>query len=279
MDNIRITVIIVVYNREVSESTSIKNIKKISDTKIIVVDNSTTKNDNIRFCVANNINYISMGGNKGISKAYNAAIDSIEDTDIVVLLDDDTKITNDYFDVLKKAAIKNTDVDIFAPIVRGQDGVIYSPNNYNFLKNKLVTNPISEVRQDSFNAISSCMAIRIRVFDNYRYNEKLFVDEIDHCFCREQRARGKKFGILNVEIKQNFHQREEKIAADVAWNRVRIRILDIFKHSRLMGGGKNILLAFIKCCGLALQIGNKSNSIAVTSKVVALSCKLLFVDE
>ncbi len=277
----KISTIIVVYNKDISQSTTCRSIKAYRDTDVLIVDNSTQPNNNKEYCSQHGIGFVSMNGNKGLSKAYNTALNMIvrSETDVVVLLDDDTDVPEEYFTKLKEELQGKPNVDIFVPIIRGQDGIIYSPNNYNFLRNKLVNDPIKEVAQDSFNAISSCMAIRMSVFDDYRYNEKLFVDEIDHCFCREQRARGKRFGILNVEIKQNFHQREDKIAADVAWNRVRIRILDIFRHSRLMGGGKNILLAFVKCCGLAVQIGCKSNSIAVTIKAVALSCKLLFVDE
>ncbi|WP_300565668.1 glycosyltransferase [uncultured Acetatifactor sp.] len=274
----KITVVIVVCNKDFSQSSVCENIRPKGDIDVVVVDNSTLVNHNREYCEKNQIGYYSMNGNKGLSKAYNAAIDMFAETDVIVLLDDDTDVTSDYFDNLKKELENRQDVDIFVPIIKGQDGVIYSPNNYNFLKNKLVKSPMIEVKQKSFNAISSCMAIRMRVFDNYRYNEKLFVDEIDHCFCREQRELGRKFGILNVEINQNFHQRGEGISASSAWNRVKIRIVDIFRHARLMGGGKYIFWAFIKCNSLGVQIGKKSKSLKVMIKSALLSTKLIFAD-
>ena len=271
-----ITTIIVVYNKNVNVSSKWLRIKSYSD--VIIVDNSIKKNNNKTFCENNGVKYISMGGNKGLSKAYNKAIEDIEDTDVIVILDDDTDFSDEYFIKLRRALVDYPDVDIFVPIIRGQDGVIYSPNNYRFLKNRLVKDPKNEVHQNKFNAISSCMAIRKRVFDDYRYNEKLFVDEIDHCFCREQRDKGRKFKVLNVEIIQKFHQREKHLEPETILKRERIRVIDIFRHARLMGGRRCVFLAFIKCCGLGVQMGKKSKSIGVMIKIMALSCKLMFHD-
>ena len=276
----KISVVIVIYNKDISQSITCQRIKFIDEVGIVVVDNSTIRNSNRQYCETNNVTYLYMGGNKGLSKAYNAAISYLKDlTDVIVLLDDDTEIPSEYFDKLKMALTRFPDVDIFAPIIRGQDGIIYSPNNYNFLKNHLLRVPQKEVKQARFNAISSCLAIRMRVFEHYRYNEKLFVDEIDHCFFREQRERGKKFGVLDIDIVQNFHQRQAYIIPDAAWNRIQIRIKDIFHHARLIGKREYILLAFIKCCGLSIQIGNKSKSLLVAVKALLLSCKLLFIGE
>lgn len=273
----KITAIIVVYNKELDESSVCLRIKKFAD--VIVIDNSTKKNKNELFCKDHDISYISMMGNKGLSRAYNAAIDEIVDTDAIVIVDDDTDVPNEYFEVLSNDLQNHPDVDIFAPIIRGQDGVIYSPNNYRFIKNDLVRNPVNEVQQDRFNAISSCMAIRKRVFDDFRYNEKLFVDEIDHCFCRIQREKGRKFKVLNIEISQNFHQRNNNISSETAWNRVRIRVIDIFRHARLIGKEKLIFQAFIKCCGIGLQTGKKSKSAFVSIKIIGLSFKMLLESE
>lgn len=272
----KITSVIVVYNKSLQEPSVCIKIKEFSD--VFVVDNSTIENSNQYFCERHGLHYISMGGNKGLSKAYNIAIDHIKETDAIVILDDDTDVPDEYFVRLRQALIDLPDVDIFTPIVHGQDGVIYSPNNYNFFKNELVKNPKNEVIQDRFNAISSCMAIRKRVFDDYRYNEQLFVDEIDHCFCREQREKGRVFHVLDIEILQNFHQRNISITPEAGWERLRIRICDIIRHARLMGGGKYVFFAFVKCCGLGVQIGKKCKSIGVMMKSWALSCRLVFND-
>ncbi len=274
----KITAIVVFYNNEVAESITCARIQRRNDVSLLVVDNSTKSTTNQKHCKEQSIRYIAMHGNKGLSKAYNAAIDSDTDCDVFIILDDDTDVSDEYFDKLKEVLLERPEVDIFVPYIRGQNGVIYSPNSYCFFKNRLIKSTDGTIPQNHFNAISSCMAIRKRVFDNYRFNEKLFVDEIDHCFCREQRERKKTFGIINVEVKQHFHQRELNIAPQAALNRIRIRITDIFRHARLMGR-KYVFAAFVKCVGLGIQLGIKSNSLRVVINAILLSCKMVFMDE
>lgn len=277
MASLKITAAIVIYNKDVSKAITCQRIKDIdSSIDILILDNSEKKNDNGTRCKDLDIRYISMRGNKGLSKAYNAAVDNSKDSDVIVLFDDDTEITAEYFDKLRKALDENPEIDIFAPVIKGQDGIIYSPNEFNFLKNHFISSPEQVVSQDTFNAIASCLAIRMRVFDKYRFNEKLFVDQVDQFFFCEQRKLGRKFGVLDVEILQHFYQRGATLTPEAGWRRLRLRIVDIFRHARLMGGKKYTLLAFVKCCGLGVQIGKKSKSLGVMFKAGFLSIKLLF---
>ncbi len=279
MPELTITAAVVVYNKKISESITCQRIKDIDSTiDILVLDNSEFDTGNDGYCKINGIRYVSMDGNKGLSKAYNKAVDSSLSSDVIVLFDDDTEITSEYFQKLRIAIEEHSDVDIFAPIMRGQDGVIYSPNEFNFLRNHFISSPDQVVSQNSFNAIASCLAIRMRVFDNYRFNEKLFIDQVDQYFFCEQRSLGRKFAILDVEILQHFYQRGATLTPGDGWRRLRLRIVDVFRHARLMGGKKYTLLALMKCCGLGVQIGKKSKSIGVMLKAVLLSCKMLFVD-
>ncbi len=276
MSGIRITAAIVIYNKDVSDAITCQRIKDIdSSIDILIVDNSEKKNNNEAQCEELGIRYISMKGNKGLSKAYNAAVDNSKGSDVIVLFDDDTEITAAYFEKLRNALEEQQDIDIFAPIIKGQDGVIYSPNEFNFLKNHFISSPNQVVSQDAFNAIASCLALRMRVFENYRFNEKLFVDQVDQFFFCEQRNLGRKFGVLNVEILQHFYQRGATLTPEAGWRRLRLRIVDVFRHARLMGGKKYTLLAFVKCCGLGVQIGKKSKSIGVMLKAGMLSLSLL----
>lgn len=243
---------------------------------ILVIDNSEVKNDNQKYCGENGMRYLSMGGNKGLSKAYNAAIDHCGESDAVVLLDDDTDVTADYFDKLYDALETQPEIDIFAPIVRGQDGIIYSPNAFRFLRNRFISSAGEKVPQDAFNAIASCLCIRMRVFENYRFNEELFVDQVDQFFFCEQRKIGRKFGQLDTEILQNFYQRGAELTPEAGWKRLKLRIADIYRHAKLMGEGKYHFEALIKCCGLGVQIGKKSKSAGVIMKATVLSLKLFF---
>ena len=235
-----IVAVIVLYNKYLPDSITYQSIRNLQDqVEILVIDNSDTKNSGSDiFCKRNKIRYISMNENKGLSKAYNCAIDNINGADVLILLDDDTEVTKPYFEQLFRALKRYPDIDIFAPVIRGQDGVSYSPNEFHFLKNKLLSDPNQTVSPNLFNAIAGCLAIRTRVFDYYRYNETLFVDQVDQFFFCEQRALGRSFMKLNVEIKQDFYQRGKTLSADAAWNRLCIRLVDVMRHARLLGGGE-----------------------------------------
>lgn len=275
----KITAVVVVYNKEICQSITCQRIKAMDcNVDVAVVDNSEVPNSNEIMCKELGIRYLSMNGNKGLSKAYNVAVNNSKNSDVIVLFDDDTEITTEYFQILDEALKKYPDVDIFAPVIRGQDGVIYSPNEFNFLRNHFISSPDQEVSQDSFNAIASCLAIRMRVFDNYRFNEKLYVDQVDQYFFCEQRKLDRKFGKLDIEVRQNFYQRGETLTPKAGWRRLKLRIVDIFRHARLVGGGKYIFLALIKCCGLGVQIGKKSKSISLVFKAGLLSLSLIVRD-
>lgn len=276
-----VVAVIVVYNKKVEDSITCKNILNSSDNSlgILVVDNSTTDLGNKEYCANKGIEYISMDGNKGLSKAYNAAVNACMGKDAIVLFDDDTEVTEDYFDKLDVALNAYPDVDIFAPIIYGQDGVIYSPNEYNFMRSKFIASPDQEVAQEKFNAIASCLAIRMRVFDNYRFNEKLFVDQVDQNFFYDQRERNAKFKKIDAKILQNFYQRGENLTPEAGWRRLRLRIIDIMRQTRLIGGVRIRLLGFVKCCGLGVQIGKKSGSFKIPFKAIALTVRYTFVDK
>ena len=231
MGEIKYVAIIVVYNKTIEGSITCESLKKISNinVEIVIVDNSETDFHNDDLCKRLGYTYISMNGNKGLSKAYNVAIDSTQ-SDIIVLFDDDTNVDKRYFDVLSRAVNQHPEIDIFAPVVYGQDGVIYSPNEFNFLRNHFIDDPTQKVSQEKFNAIASCLAIRRRVFENYKFDERLFVDQIDQYFFCEQRQLKRKFLKLDIEIYQNFYQRGNTLDPISAWNRVRLRLVDIMKN-------------------------------------------------
>lgn len=276
-----IVAVIVIYNKKVEDSITCKNILNNSDNSLgmLVVDNSTSDFGNKAYCSKKNIDYISMDGNKGLSKAYNAAVDACKEKDAIILFDDDTEVTEEYFEKLDDALTIYHDVDIFAPIIYGQDGVIYSPNEYNFMRSNFIKSPNQEVSQKKFNAIASCLAIRMRVFDNYRFNEKLFVDQVDQNFFYDQRKKNAKFQKIDVKILQNFYQRGKNLMPEAGWRRLKLRIIDIMRQTRLIGGRKIRFLGFAKCCGLGAQIGKKSHSLVIPVKAFALALEYTIFDK
>lgn len=281
--DLKLIIILVIYNKKVENSLTYKCLLKIMNEHmlnldIFIVDNSESDQYNASFSNRNSkINYITMNGNKGLSVAYNTALEVIKrlysKNDIVILMDDDTNITYEYFKCLISSVnIKN---DIYAPIVIGQDNIIYSPNESHFLKNKLLKKRSQNPSQKKFNAISSCLAIKLKVFSNYSFDERLFLDEIDQKFCDDQRKSGKSFLKIDTTIKQNFHQRNSNINPSAYWIRFKIRIKDIFIYGCIKGRIYKIL-AFIKVNLLAFEFAIKLKDFSLITKTLKYSIYYFF---
>lgn len=269
----QMTAVIIIYNKEVEKSITYNRLSKVKGVEVLIIDNSEEETDNAAFCRENSVSYISMKGNKGLSKAYNVAVEWCIDKqkDIIILFDDDTCVPTEYFDILSEYLYKCFDAEIFVPVIYGQDGRIYSPNRGRFLKNSLIGSTTEQIPQVKFNAISSCMAIRMSVFDGYRFNELLFVDQVDFVFCHDQRKRGKTFIRLPVSVQQRFHQREQNIASQAGWKRLQIRIIDIMKSAVLIGGKRFLIVGYVKGCLLGVQMARRTKDVSILFKAIKLS--------
>lgn len=277
---------VVLYNTKITESVTIKNILPLIsnfDVKIYAIDNSI----NVEIISFNklhadelDITYLAMEGNKGLSKAYNAFLDvyfakNSTCEDIVIWLDDDTLITKEYFVELSKCLLNNK-FDIFVPKIIGQDGIMWSPNEAGFLKNHLIRGRTDIIRYSKFNAINSCTAVRLSVLANYRYDERLFLDQVDHKFFQDQRQLNRSFFVLDVTIKQTFFQRAEELEPENIYGRLVIRFRDIITYGVIQSKYGYRALALTKCLGLSFELGFKARSIWLLVKSIILSLKYFF---
>ena len=271
--------IVVLYNKKINESLTLNNIfqMNLENIEVVILDNSTTPlNDSNG--LGEYVHYLNMNGNKGLSKPYNVALDYIfndlkgTSNDYIVLFDDDTNITYEYFQKLNEEINCNTDVDIFAPIVYGQDGIIYSPNSYRYLKNQLFRNKNDLGGIKRFNAINSCLCVKASVYENYRYDENLFLDQVDTKFFNDMRLKNTNFKVLDTVIHQNFSQRGKKLNPKKMLIRYRIRFKDIMVYGQ--NNLKNSLLSFIKCIAISLQTGKHCKSFSFTLECFKLSFHL-----
>ncbi len=257
--------IIVVYNKSIKESKTLMRLKEcnVPNENIIVVDNSTLDFGIKEYCEITAYKYISMQGNKGLSKAYNCVLDNLNPMaapdDILIWLDDDTDVTKEYFDMLRSKSISLKSIDIFAPIIIGQDGVIYSPNEGHFFGSKFMKSPDADINMNKFNGINSCLAVRNRIYDNYRYTEELFMDLTDNQFFDDMRKRNVRFCILRTCINQSFFQRGDNLDANQLIARIRIKFKDFMIYAN--NKGKIYLFAgLIKCVGWGIVLGMKTKS-------------------
>lgn len=275
----KIYAVIIIYNKYIKNSIAIKKIRAFGSEqyKIIVFDNSLSDFQivNKDYAKKNNIKYYHSNKNRGLSYAYNCVIRDINKTnkdDLVLLLDDDTKITYEFLENLAFETKKNPNFDVYMPLIVGQNGIFYSPNEKGKFKSKLKQFPVKEIDKSKINGINSCTTIRLKVFEQFQYDEGLFVDCVDDYFFDFVRKEHLKVFIMNVIIKQRFSQREESISVKSMLTRFRIRIIDnMHYYNKTLDAN---IIGFVRCFGWSIQYALILRSLLFFNKCGSLSLKL-----
>ena len=199
---------VVIYNTACQDSPTCRGLQKLSDVTVLIYDNSTRNFGNRAFCESAGWVYLGGQGNLGLSKAYNACIDHLKETgeaDMLCLFDDDTDLEPAYFEALKKAR-EQTDSRIFAPVIFAGDSLI-SPCILDAGHKVRMFADEEEAKAysgENLSAINSCMAIDLGIFDDFRYDENIFLDGIDHNFTQTMKARGEKIHMLAYRCNHGF---------------------------------------------------------------------------
>lgn len=220
-------VIIVVYNRHITDIAGLSScVQSLEVNSVIVCDNSEDAN-----IVANNasaapeyenkLKYVPMHGNKGLAKAYNRALEKCT-AQFVVVLDDDTPVPGDYFTKVQHHC-EDGSADIYLPIVHSKY-IILSPCIKKGIAFK-AAGSIGELQStQSISAINSGMVVRRSFYEYCRYDERLFVDGIDHRFMDEARFRHARIEIMaDVNLTQQYSQEEFNEHKQLARLRIKAR--------------------------------------------------------
>lgn len=218
----KMNVLIVVYNKYLADSAAINSISRFSGVRIWIADNSTKDYGNRGFAEEHGYGYFDMGGNMGLSKAYNHVISGLDKTDdLVCLFDDDTTVDSLYFETLAAAAKSHPDINLFVPVVRDCKGIL-SPCIIAGAACRRVKD-LSELPQQGVSVINSGLAIRLKVFKNYHYDEGQFLDYIDHAFIRDNTANSlKQIYIMSDVILEQQFSGSESLDRNVSMNRYNI---------------------------------------------------------
>ena len=209
MSKKHISALVVVYNKRCEDSYTCKALKHINgdNIEVIIYDNSTKDMHNYDYCKECGWVYLGGDGNKGISKAYNACIDYLkqkEKSGLLCLFDDDTKLQPEYFDLLQSSF--DEDKKMYVPLILANDKLI-SPC---ILKKGHKVICFDDAQQaldysgDELSAINSCTAIDLSVFDDYRYDENIFLDGVDHVFYVDMRKKGIKPYVFDYRCHHSF---------------------------------------------------------------------------
>ena len=177
---------VVLYNKCGDESVTCRYLQAHSylGIHITIVDNSTSDYGNDAFCAEQGWDYISMGGNAGLSRAYNRVLEALKGSaGYVIWCYDDSEFDSSYLEQVLLYLNKCGDkYQVYAPLVFTGDK-IYSPNRIDKSGFIQRLKSIEELDSKRISAINSGLVVDLRVYQNYRYDVEMFLDYIDHDFC------------------------------------------------------------------------------------------------
>ena len=174
--------VVVIYNKECANSYPIRYaLKNSQDIIPLVIDNSTIETSNYDFCLKNDVEYYKMNGNEGLAKAYNQALRIINNQHGYVIWSDDDTIYPDNFITEVQEVLRKESSQVLIPLVYSNDR-IYSPA---IIDKYGVPKQMERIKENGgfVSGINSGMAVRLDTYNTFRYDERFFLDMIDHDFC------------------------------------------------------------------------------------------------
>lgn len=219
-------IIIPIYNSFIGDVPSINVCLREENCTIVICDNSTdvnVKRANQRYFESNlRGHYLDMGGNQGLSRAYNRGI-RIGHGEVVCLFDDDTTLSLEYFSQVEMA-IGSNGSGVYIPIIESGDRMLSPLGVLGPLIYKI--DEVSKIDLNTTTAFNTGMAITRDVAEMIPHDEECFLDFVDHAFCRDAHSHGVKFNLLKgVKLQQDYSRYTDTRAA--ALHRQRIAIPDI----------------------------------------------------
>lgn len=229
----KIMAIVVIYNKSCAVSTTLRTLEQYAPKlPVMIYDNSTKDYSNANYAKKHHFSYLGDGKNIGLSKAYNQCIKELRgSTDYVIILDDDTTLTEEYFTEVYQCT-KEKKADILLPQVKSGDHII-SP---------IILEPHEDVvpagagllKGEWTTGINSGMVVQMDIYDKVWYNEDMFMDYVDHEFMWRVHREGFKVYGLKAEIFQAFSM-DEKPPVEQALKRFRIFKQDFAIYHREIG--------------------------------------------
>ena len=208
--------VVVVYRTRCAESPACQSLLRQTApaNRVLVVDNSETDLGNHAFCQAQGWMYDGGKGNRGLSRAYNAAINLLRPqaggSAYLCLLDDDTVLPVDFFQTVRAHTEKRPAVDVWLPVLT-QNGQVLSPWKADAPKSKRFFESPEQclaAGAEGLLAFNSGMVIRMAVFDSYRYDQRVFLDGVDYLFLGDMRRQGRTVALLPSVCGQSFSGNE-----------------------------------------------------------------------
>jgi rhamnosyltransferase len=219
MSNIvdKILAIVVVYNKDLSESETLISLGRDIDSQntlldLFIYDNSNSKQRSYLSKGFNVVEHFYDGKNVGVSAAYNEGVKfaKSKSKEWVLLLDQDTSFEigalKEYLDNIKH----NPDINLFSPIIKLESGVVFSPFR-KFFKRGVALKNVNSTKYSlkKYSPVNSGMLVKVSSFiEANGYNEKIKLDFSDIEFINRFNKFNKEFKVINSFCIQDFSNAE-----------------------------------------------------------------------
>jgi GT2 family glycosyltransferase len=200
-----ISVIVPIYNTRIIDIPAFLIGKKDKDIEFVICDNSTDeiiKEENNNYSNRYTfINYCDMKGNKGISVAYNYGIEHAKGN-IICIFDDDTMPGENYFSAVRQYVNEDSE-SVYVPVVMSGNRMlsplkVFGPVVYR-------TSDVTMLRAKNISAFNAGMVYSRDIAKKIKYDENLFLEFVDHDFCRRVRQAGINIRIMeDVILEQDY---------------------------------------------------------------------------
>lgn len=217
----KLVVLIVLYKKKITDSETIQSLIKLigcnESFKVVIWDNSPEilSNDEkkVLYCSFKNIEYKHSPENFSLAKIYNIIIKDNQKADILLLFDQDSIITEEYFQLLKVAISQYPEINLFLPLVKQNDQVV-SPGDFKFIKGKYwVKERYGIIEAKNKLAIASGMAIRFSYLIGNEFSgfdERLKLYGIDSQFMLHYQKYNTCFFVISYILKHNLSFYEDE---------------------------------------------------------------------
>jgi rhamnosyltransferase len=212
---VKILPIVVLYQQSFPQSLSLqslqRNLEKLNTRlDVFIYDNSPDAQSTKQyFCYKSlNIIYHHDPSNSGLSKAYNtgAAYAQKSEKKWLLLLDQDTAFPSDFLQVYEQSIKENPDISLFAPVLKIDSGIIFSPcitrHKRGYPPGQVIPGRHSLWK---FSPVNSGILVNLDLFLKVGgYNEKVKIDFCDFQFLEKVRLVSPDFVITTTVGSQNF---------------------------------------------------------------------------
>lgn len=254
-------VVVVLYNMTFSESPTIMSLNQLLASgafpeirKILIFDNSEQGTEPVE--LEGRFIYYHSKKNVGLAQAYNYALDqSNDDTEWLMTLDQDTKLTKEYLsELISTSSELSETVAAVAPIVTDNERQI-SPVRSDTLRPLHTELPKKDrVYSKDIMVINSGTALRIKFLNEIDgYNLLFPLDYLDHWLCWRIFVEEKQINILSNELQHtlsvldyanhmNLYRYQAILSAEKCYYSLyNTQLLPQYRRQLLLRGCKQIL--------------------------------------